>query len=123
MGVMSVLVAEDDRALSMLYELWLDEAGYEVLVAGDGVEALELVAREGLPDAAVLDVEMPRVDGLELCRRLRLLARELPIVIVTAREDVRDAALAAGADLVVAKPADRTVLHAALESLPASHAA
>jgi CheY-like chemotaxis protein len=109
-----LLVAEDDAGLSRLYELLLAHHGYEVQVAPDGVEALAAVERSGLPDAALLDIEMPRLDGLELCRRLRQLGPALPIVIVTAREDAEEPAARAGATRVLGKSCDWEVVLEAL---------
>jgi CheY-like chemotaxis protein len=111
----SVLVAEDDSSLLFLHRVWLEGEGYEVRTATDGVRALLTIADEGLPDAAVLDIEMPRLDGLDVCRFLRLQSEELPIVFVTALEDARDDAFAAGATEVLAKDADPRPLLLALQ--------
>ena len=105
-GPASVLVAEDDPSLLLLYRTWLEGDGYEVRTATDGVRALATIADEGLPNAAVLDVEMPRLDGLDVCRFLRLQSATLPIVFVTAQEDAWHEAFAAGANDVLAKPSD-----------------
>jgi two-component system response regulator MprA len=117
-----VLVAEDDPAIRLLYRLWLESAGYDVRVASDGREAIMLLELERLPDAAVLDVDMPYVDGLSLCRYLRMRGMNLPIVVVSGLEGVADTARLAGATRVLAKPCVREDLLAALGS-PASAAA
>ena len=101
-----VLVAEDDPSLLLLHRIWLEGEGYEVSAAADGVEALATIAADGLPEAAILDVEMPRIDGLDVCRFLRTQSAGMPIVFVTALDDVRDDAFAAGATDVLGKPSD-----------------
>jgi two-component system, OmpR family, response regulator MprA len=110
----SVLVADDEASLLLLYRVWLEEAGYEVRTATDGVKALEAVAVNGLPDAAILDVEMPRLDGLDVARFLRLQSATMPILFVTARDDPHDDVQAAGGNDVLAKPSDRDRLLLAL---------
>lgn len=111
----SVLVVDGDPSVLVLHRIWLENEGYEVRTATDGVRALTTIAIEGLPDAAVLDVEMPRLDGLDVCRFLRLQSDELPIVFVTALDDARDDAFAAGATDVLAKPANSDQLLTALQ--------
>lgn len=124
---LSVLVAEEEPSLLLLYRIWLEGAGYEVRTATDGVRALATIAAEGLPDAAVLDVELPRLDGLDVCRFLRMQSAKLPIVFVTALEDARDDAFAAGASDVLRKPSDPERLLLALRdasrTVSCSHAA
>jgi two-component system, OmpR family, response regulator MprA len=111
-----VLVAEDDPAIRLLYRLWLESDGYDVRIASDGREAIMLLELERLPDAAVLDVDMPYVDGLSVCRYLRMRGVDLPIVVVSGLEDVADTARLAGATRVLAKPCDRDELLGALVS-------
>jgi two-component system, OmpR family, response regulator MprA len=118
-----VLVAEDDYPRLLLHRTWLEAEGYEVWSAIDGVRALVTIADQGLPDAAVLDVEMPRLDGLDVCRFLRLQSDSLPIVFVSGREDVRDDAFAAGATDVLAKSADPKRLLRALRKVAVATAA
>jgi two-component system response regulator MprA len=100
-----VLVAEDDRAVRDSLERALRVAGYRVRSAVDGSEALAHIARER-PDVLVVDVMMPKVDGLELCRTLRERGDRTPILILTARREVSDrvAGLDAGADDYMGKP-------------------
>ena len=99
-----ILVAEDDTALRVLYRLWLEHAGYVVLDVPDGGAAVEVLERGPLPDAAVLDVDMPRVDGLAVSRYLHARAPMIPIVIATGMDNIAADAHAAGATVVLAKP-------------------
>ncbi|WP_229481283.1 response regulator transcription factor [Mycolicibacterium mageritense] len=102
---MRILVVDDDRAVRESLRRSLSFNGYSVELAQDGVEALELIASDR-PDAVVLDVMMPRLDGLEVCRRLRSTGDDLPILVLTARDSVseRVAGLDAGADDYLPKP-------------------
>jgi two-component system response regulator MprA len=92
--------------------------GYDVELASDGLEALQAVADQR-PDALVLDVMMPRMDGLETCRRLRASGDDLPVLMLTAREMVSDrvAGLDAGADDYLPKPFALEELLARLRAL------
>ncbi len=100
-----ILVVDDDRAVRESLRRSLSFNGYSVELAQDGQEALDLITRER-PDAVVLDVMMPRLDGLEVCRRLRSSGDDLPILVLTARDSVseRVAGLDAGADDYLPKP-------------------
>ncbi|MFN8036826.1 MAG: response regulator transcription factor [Acidimicrobiia bacterium] len=100
-----MLVAEDDRSVRDSLVLALSVAGYAVEAVSDGVQALDSVARHE-PDALVLDVMMPNVDGLTVCRRLRAERRSVPVLMLTARHEVSDrvAGLDAGADDYLVKP-------------------
>lgn len=94
-----ILVVDDDRAVRESLRRSLSFNGYSVDLAQDGVEALDAIANDR-PDALVLDVMMPRLDGLEVCRQLRSTGDDLPILVLTARDSVseRVAGLDAGAD-------------------------
>jgi DNA-binding response OmpR family regulator len=99
-----VLVVDDDVKTVELVRLYLDRDGYQVLTAYDGVEALRL-ARESYPDLIVLDLMLPDIDGLELCRTLRR-ESDVPIIMLTARTTDQDklTGLDLGADDYVTKP-------------------
>jgi len=99
-----ILVVEDERDIADFIARGLILKGYEVDAAHDGEEALAL-ARERRPDLVVLDLMLPGVDGIEVCRRLRA-ASDVPIIILTARDSVADKVrgLDAGADDYVTKP-------------------
>ncbi len=115
---MRILVVDDDRAVRESLRRSLSFHGYTVDLAVDGVEALAAVA-EQRPDALVLDVMMPRVDGLEVCRRLRGAGDDLPVLVLTARDTVseRVAGLDAGADDYLPKPFALEELLARLRAL------
>ena len=100
-----ILVVDDDRAVRESLRRSLSFNGYSVALAQDGLEALDLISSDR-PDALVLDVMMPRLDGLEVCRQLRSTGDDLPILVLTARDSVseRVAGLDAGADDYLPKP-------------------
>ena len=103
---MKILVVDDERAVRESLRRALELEGYEIELAADGREALERLESESQPDVLVLDVLMPGVDGLEVCRRLRRSGSRLPVLMLTARDAVenRVAGLDAGADDYVTKP-------------------
>jgi DNA-binding response OmpR family regulator len=103
--VTTVLLAEDDAAIAEPLSRALQREGYEVSVADDGLVALEHV-RGGGVDLLVLDLGLPGMDGLEVCRRIRLEVPDLPVLMLTARTDEVDfvVGLDAGADDYVSKP-------------------
>ncbi len=115
---MKILVVDDDRAVREALRRALALAGYEVELAEGGLQALESLARS-LPDAVVLDVAMPGVDGLEVCRRLRRIGNRVPVLILTARDAVADRidGLDVGADDYMVKPFDVGELRARLRAL------
>jgi two-component system response regulator MprA len=116
---MRVLVVDDERAVRDSLRRALELEGYDVALAADGEEALERLAQNGEPDAVVLDILMPRMDGLEVCRRLRREGHRLPVLMLTARDEVenRVAGLDAGADDYVTKPFALEELLARLRAL------
>ena len=101
----AVLVVDDDGPIRRMLERTLSAEGYEVAGAADGGEALAAVDRS-VPDLIVLDVAMPGIDGLSVCRRLRKKGFALPILLLTARDEVADRVqgLDAGADDYLVKP-------------------
>ena len=115
---MKVLVVDDDPGICQSLERALGREGYEVSIANDGEAALEAVAA-GSPDALVLDVAMPRLDGLSVARRMRASGDRTPILVLTARHSLGDrvAGLDAGADDYVVKPFALEELLARLRAL------
>jgi DNA-binding response OmpR family regulator len=99
-----ILVIEDEEGIIHLLNLYLKNAGYDVVVARDGADGLALHARE-LPDLVILDVMLPAIDGFEVCRRIRAWSKT-PILMLTARvaEDDRITGLDLGADDYLVKP-------------------
>jgi len=119
-GKREILIAEDDPLNRVLLATFLEEAGYRVGVAANGMQALKLI-REGMPDLVITDVNMPEMNGLELCRRLRShhkLAR-IPIIMLSGLTEPTEilAGYAEGADDYVGKPIDFAVLGAKIEAL------
>jgi len=115
---MRVLVVDDEPAVRTALERALRLEGYDVELAADGAEALHRLSLHA-PDAVVLDVLMPNVDGLEVCRRLRAADDHTPVLMLTARDAVGDrvAGLDAGADDYLVKPFALEELHARLRAL------
>ncbi|WP_244172592.1 response regulator transcription factor, partial [Streptomyces europaeiscabiei] len=114
----NVLLAEDDRAIRHALERALTLEGYEVTAVADGVEALAQAHRNP-PDVLVLDVMMPGIDGLQVCRVLRAEGDRTPILMLTALVETADriAGLDAGADDYVVKPFDVEEVFARLRAL------
>ena len=112
-----MLVVEDDADIAGVLRRSLDKEGYEVRIAGDGEAALDQ-AGDFEPDAVVLDLGLPRLDGVEVCRRLRD-EGDVPILILTARDaiDARVEGLDSGADDYLVKPFEREELLARLRAL------
>src|SRR3954465_5735765 len=102
---MKILVVDDERAVRESLRRALELEGYEIELAADGSEALYRLEGDGEPDAMILDVLRPGVDGLEVCRRLRGRGSKLPVLMLTARTQVEDRVegLDAGADDHVTK--------------------
>ncbi|RAM48353.1 response regulator transcription factor [Mastigocladus laminosus UU774] len=100
-----ILLVEDEVKLARFVELELTTEGYQVSVAHDGMTGLTL-ARESSPDLAILDWMLPGLSGVEICRRLRSTGSSIPIILLTAKDEVSDrvAGLDAGADDYVVKP-------------------
>jgi two-component system response regulator MprA len=115
---MRILVVDDEQAVREALDRALRLEGYEVDLAGDGSEALALIAKRP-PDAVVLDLMMPQINGLEVCRRLRAGGDRTPVLILTARDGVSDrvTGLDAGADDYVVKPFALEELLARLRAL------
>ncbi len=116
---MSILVVDDEPAVRDSLRRALELEGYSVELAADGDEALRQLARAEQPDAVILDILMPGVDGLEVCRRLRSAGNSVPVLMLTAQAEVdsRVAGLDAGADDYLPKPFALAELLARLRAL------
>jgi len=100
-----ILIVEDEAKLAQFIELELKYEGYEVTVANDGFAGLTQ-ARESTPDLLILDWMLPGISGLEICRRLRQTGSTVPVILLTAKDEISDRVegLDAGADDYVVKP-------------------
>jgi DNA-binding response OmpR family regulator len=100
-----ILVVEDEQDLRELVGKYFVNMGYQVVMTADGADALDL-AKDEKPQIILLDLRMPELDGLEICRKLKAdkATRTIPVIVVTAYNNELNEALAAGADDFVAKP-------------------
>ena len=102
-----ILVVDDEQEIRILLDHFLKDQGYEVVLASDGNQALKLAAEEN-PQVIILDIKMPGLDGLEVCKLLKdkEQTRLIPIIVITGFEDNKIEALNRGADDFVNKPFD-----------------
>jgi CheY-like chemotaxis protein len=110
-----MLVVDDEPEINALVARIFEKLGFEVVQCNDGVEALTIIERQGHPDIVLIDLNLPQLDGWEVCRRLKTApaTKHIPVVMMTAAHaNVDDAqlGLAIGADEYVAKPFSREVL-------------
>jgi len=114
-----ILVVDDEPAVRESLRRALELEGYGVELAADGEEAVAVLERNGQPDAVILDILMPGMDGLDVCRKLRASRNQVPVLMLTARAEVdsRVAGLDAGADDYLPKPFALAELLARLRAL------
>jgi two-component system response regulator MprA len=120
----TVLVADDNEVAQRLCKRVLEKAGYPVLIAADGLQAVDIALAQH-PEMILMDVAMPGIDGLEAMRRIKAEAPEMPIVIASAHSmsSDRERFLAAGADNVLSKPFRLADLIAMVEGFAAARKA
>ena len=113
-----LLVVDDEPSIITLLKFNLEKNGYEVIVGKDGLEAIQLVEKEN-PDLLVLDLMLPELDGMEVCKKLRQDSHHLPILMLTARDDDFDKVLGLelGADDYMTKPFNTRELIARVKAL------
>ncbi len=113
-----ILVVEDEQDLRELVGKYFVNMGYQVITTADGTDALDL-AKDEKPQIILLDLRMPELDGLEICKKLKAdeTTRTIPIIIVTAYNNQLNEALAAGADDFVAKPVQLLDLSVRVKSI------
>jgi DNA-binding response OmpR family regulator len=113
-----ILVADDEQEIRDLLDHFLKDKGYEVILASDGDQALQLANTEN-PQAIILDVRMPGLDGLEVCKRLKEKeeTKFIPVIFITGFEDNKLDALDMGADDFVNKPFDMVELSTRVQSV------
>ena len=118
MSTSQLLMIEDDARLAQMVREYLTQSGFTVAHAGDGASGLALL-QEQQPDLVILDLMLPGLDGLQVCRRLRGESQTLPILMLTARDDSHDQVLGLemGADDYVTKPCEPRVLLARVRTL------
>ena len=113
-----ILVADDEQEIRSLLDEFLKEEGYDVLLAADGNQALQLAETEN-PQAIILDIKMPGLDGIEVCKRLKEneQTRFIPVIVITGFADNKLDALDMGADDFVNKPFDMVELSIRVRSV------
>lgn len=113
-----ILIADDEESLREAVRIILNRAGYRVVYASDGAQAVSLFGKER-PDLAILDIMMPWLDGFEACERIRRISPEVPVLMLTAKSDIVDkrTGFRSGADDYVTKPFDDEELLLRVEAL------
>lgn len=101
----TILLVEDDKNQRLIYEQELKHDGYEVVTASDGKEALEKV-QEQLPDIVIMDINMPKMDGIEAMGRILSKNKKVPVIINTAYSNYKDSFMSWAADAYVVKSSD-----------------
>jgi CheY-like chemotaxis protein len=105
----TILLVEDDKNQRLLYEQELRHEGYEVVTASNGKEALEKV-QEKLPDIVIMDINMPKMDGIEAMGRILGKNKEIPVIINTAYSNYKDSFMSWAADAYIVKTSDLSEL-------------
>ncbi len=118
---MRILLVEDDKNQRLLYQLVLSEEGYTVVEANDGIMGLEIFEREAILsdpfDLLIVDINMPRMDGLEMMGRILKNYKDTPIIINTAYTSYKDDLISRAADAYINKSSDLTELKNKIKEL------
>ncbi|MCR4290746.1 MAG: response regulator [Candidatus Scalindua sp.] len=117
----TILIVEDDKNQRLLYEQELKRVGYEVVTASDGKEALEKI-QEQLPDVVVMDINMPKMDGIEAMGRILSKNKAVPVIINTAYSNYKDSFMSWMADAYVVKSSDLSELKDKIKEVLANKA-
>ncbi len=112
----TILIVEDDNNQRLLYEQELKLEGYKIVTASDGKEALEKV-QEQLPDIIIMDINMPKMDGIEAMGRILSKKKEIPIIINTAYSNYKDNFMSWAADAYIVKSSDMSELKNAVKEV------
>ncbi len=117
----TILVVEDDKNQRLLYEQELKLEGYEVVTASDGKDALEKI-QEQLPDLIIMDINMPKMDGIETMGKILGKNREIPVIINTAYSNYKDNFMSWAADAYIVKSSDLVELKSTVKEVLAKKA-
>jgi CheY-like chemotaxis protein len=117
----TILLVEDDKNQRLLYEQELKRVGYEVVTASDGRNALEKI-QEQLPDIVIMDINMPKMDGIEAMGRILSRSRKVPMIINTAYSNYKDSFMSWAADAYVVKSSDLSELKDKIKEVLANKA-
>ncbi|MBZ0107440.1 MAG: response regulator [Candidatus Scalindua rubra] len=117
----TILLVEDDKNQRLLYEQELKRVGYKVVTASDGKEALEKI-QEQLPDVVVMDINMPKMDGIEAMGRILSKNKAVPVIINTAYSNYKDSFMSWMADAYVVKSSDLSELKDKIKEVLANKA-
>ncbi len=117
--MITILLVEDDKNQRLLYAQELSNDGYEVITASDGKEALEKV-QEQLPDIVIMDINMPKMDGIEAMGRILSTNKTIPVIINTAYSNYKDSFMSWAADAYIVKSSDLSELKAKIKEVLSS---
>jgi len=117
----TILVVEDDKNQRLLYEQELKLEGYEVVTASDGKDALEKI-QEQLPDLIIMDINMPKMDGIETMGKILGKNKEIPVIINTAYSNYKDNFMSWAADAYIVKSSDLVELKSTVKEVLAKKA-
>jgi len=117
----TILLVEDDKNQRLLYELELKQEGYEIITATNGKEVLEKI-EEQLPDIIIMDINMPKMDGIEAMGRILSRNKDIPVIINTAYSNYKDSFMSWAADAYIVKSSDLSELKDKIKEVLAERA-